>query len=102
MNKSTILTTAILCALTLFSTAKPLKVFVLAGQSKMEEPASISTFDYIGDDQSTAPLLKEMQGVDGQPSVAGGALISYLTGAEEKNFELHGKLTAGYGSMWGQ
>ncbi len=82
--------------------AKPLKVFILAGQSNMEGPASIATFDYIGDDQVTAPLLKKMRGADGKPTVCDGAWISYLSGAGEKNFELNGKLTAGYGSMWGQ
>ena len=40
--------------------AKPLKVFILAGQSNMEGPASVKTFDYIGDDPATAPLLKQM------------------------------------------
>jgi hypothetical protein len=38
----------------------------------------------------------------GKPTVCEGAWISYLTGAENKNFVLSGKLTAGYGSMWGQ
>lgn len=80
--------------------AKPLKVFILAGQSNMEGPANISTFDYIGDDPATAPLLKMMRGADGTPATCEGAWISYLTGADN-NFTLHGKLTAGYGSMWG-
>ena len=81
--------------------AKPLKIFILAGQSNMEGPASIKTFDYIGDDLATAPLLKMMRGADGKPAVCEGAWISYLTGAGEKNFEITGRLTAGYGSMWG-
>jgi alpha-galactosidase len=81
---------------------KKLKVFILAGQSNMEGPASIKTFDYIGDDPATAPMLKMMRGADGKPAVCDGAWISYLTGAGEKNFVLNGKLTAGYGSMWGQ
>lgn len=103
MKKPTILTAAIFCALTSFSIAKPLKVFILAGQSNMEGPASISTFDYIGDDPATAPLLKMMRGEDGKPTVAEGSWISYLTGPPGgTNSELHGKLTAGYGSMWGQ
>ena len=103
MKMPTILTAAILCALSSFSIAKPLKVFILAGQSNMEGPASISTFDYIGDDPATAPLLKMMRGADGKPTEAGGAWISYLTGPPNgANSELHGKLTAGYGSMWGQ
>ncbi len=82
--------------------AKPLKVFILAGQSNMEGPANISTFDYIGDDPATAPLLKMMRGADGKPVISEGVSISYLTGAGENNFTLNGKLTAGYGSMWGQ
>lgn len=81
--------------------ARPLKVFILAGQSNMEGQAKIETFDYIGDDPATAPLLKQMRGADGKPRVCDGAWISYLTGADEKNFEIAGKLTAGYGSMWG-
>ena len=81
--------------------AKPLKVFILAGQSNMEGPANISTFGYIGDDPSTAPMLKKMRGAGGKPATCEGVWISYLTGAGENNFTLHGKLTAGYGSMWG-
>jgi len=80
----------------------PVKVFILAGQSNMEGPANMSTFDYIGDDPATAPMLKTMRGADGKPTVCEGAWISYLTGVGTNNFELHGKLTAGYGSMWGQ
>ena len=34
---------------------KPLKVYILAGQSNMEGHAKVETFDYIGDDQATAP-----------------------------------------------
>ncbi|MCL4207401.1 MAG: hypothetical protein KJ000_33375 [Pirellulaceae bacterium] len=97
---------AIFLTTVLFATAgaeaKPLKVFILAGQSNMEGPANISTFDYIGDDPATAPMLKMMRGADGKPTVCDGAWISYLTGAGEKNFEISGKLTAGYGSLWGQ
>ncbi len=97
---------ALILATALFATvgadAKPLKVFILAGQSNMEGPGSIATFDYIGDDPVTAPLLKKMRGADGKPTVCDGAWISYRTGAGEKNFELNGKLTAGYGSLYGQ
>ena len=81
--------------------SKPLKVFILAGQSNMEGPAKIDTFDYIGDDPATAPLLRMMRGPDGKPAVCEGAWISYLTGADEENFELSGRVTAGFGSMWG-
>ena len=78
--------------------AKPLKVFILAGQSNMEGHAKTETFDYIGDDPATAPLLKQMRGTDGKPQVCDGAWISYFTGSGNANGEGFGKLTAGYGS----
>jgi len=78
--------------------AKPLKVFILAGQSNMEGHAKVETFDYIGDDPATAPLLKQMRGGDGKPTVCDNAWISYLTGSGDNNGEGFGKLTAGYGS----
>ena len=84
--------------------AKPLKVFILAGQSNMEGHARVETFDYIGDDPATAPLLKQMRGPDGKPAVADNAWISYLTGHYEGNAngEGTGKLTAGYGARGDQ
>ena len=78
----------------------PLKVYILAGQSNMEGQAKVETFDYIGDDPATAPLLKEMRGPDGKPRVCERVWISYLTGSPDKGTlgEGSGKLTAGYGS----
>ena len=90
---------AFFCGQSFSAEKKPLKVFILAGQSNMEGHAKVETFDYIGDDPATAPLLKMMRGADGKPAVCEDAWISHLTGADEKNFELTGKLTAGYGSM---
>jgi hypothetical protein len=81
--------------------SKKVKVFILAGQSNMEGHAKVETFDYVGDDPATAPLFKQMRGEDGNPHVCDHVWISYLTGAGEKNFELSGKLTAGYGSLYG-
>jgi alpha-galactosidase len=80
--------------------AKPLKVFILAGQSNMEGHATVETFDYIGDDPDTAPLLKQMRGPDGKPAVADHTWISYFTGHYEghANDEGTGKLTAGFGA----
>jgi len=80
--------------------AKPLKVYILAGQSNMEGQAKVETFDYIGDDPATAPLLKEMLGADGKPRVCERVWISYLTGSPDRDMlgEGFGKLTAGYGS----
>ncbi len=80
--------------------AKPLKVYILSGQSNMEGQARVETFDYIGDDPNTAPMLKEMRGADGKPRVCEKVWISYLTGSPDKGTlgEGVGKLTAGYGS----
>jgi hypothetical protein len=89
---------ALSCGHTFAAEKKPLKVFILAGQSNMEGHAKVETFDYIGDDPATAPLLKMMRGADGKPAVAEGAWISYFTGSGENNGEGFGKLTAGYGS----
>jgi hypothetical protein len=77
---------------------KPLKVFILVGQSNMEGHAKVETFDYIGDDPKTAPLLKKMRNAEGKPHICDGAWISYYTGRGEENGEGFGKLTTGYGS----
>lgn len=77
---------------------RPLKVFILVGQSNMEGHAKVETFDYLGDDPATAPLLKKMRTVDGEPRICDGAWISYYTGRGETNGEGFGRLTAGYGS----
>ena len=90
--------TTLVCGHVAAAEKKPLKVFILAGQSNMEGHAKVETFDYIGDDPATAPLLKMMRGADGKAAVCEGAWISYFTGSGDKNGEGFGKLTAGYGS----
>ena len=47
--------------------AKPLKVYILAGQSNMQGHVNISTFDSLAGDPKTAPIFKEMRGSDGKP-----------------------------------
>ena len=42
--------TALVCGHSFAAEKKPLKVFILAGQSNMEGHAKVETFDYIGDD----------------------------------------------------
>ena len=103
MKKSIIIAAAIHCILSPISFAKPLKVFILAGQSNMEGHAEIRTFDYIGKDPLTAPLLKEMRNPDGTPRVCDKVWMSYLTGPYDgsANGEGLGKLTAGFGERGG-
>jgi len=77
--------------------AAPLKVFILAGQSNMQGHASISTFDYLAKDPKTAPLLAEMRGKDGKPTVCDKVWISYLSQDRGgKDMVKEGKLTAGF------
>ncbi len=74
-----------------------LKVYILVGQSNMQGHAEISTFDHVGMDPSTAPILKEMRDANGKPRVCEQVWISSIGngGSEE---EYHGQLTAGYGA----
>lgn len=81
--------------------AKPLKVFILAGQSNMQGHAAISTFDSLADDPKTAQLLKDMRGPDGQPRVCERVWISSvgcLGDAYSDLTEAKGRLTAGFGA----
>ncbi|MBX3744847.1 MAG: hypothetical protein KF833_06010 [Verrucomicrobiae bacterium] len=100
MKPAVFLTAAMLCALTPGSLAGPLKVLILAGQSNMEGHAAISTFDYIGKDPLTAPILAEMRNLDGTPRICDRVWMSYLTGPYDgsANGEGLGKLTAGFGA----
>ena len=85
----------LLCSLPL--SAKPLLVYILCGQSNMQGHADIRTFEHIGMDPKTAPLLKEMQNADGTPKVIKDVWISSIDSRSETG-EKHGQLTAGYGA----
>ncbi len=74
---------------------KPLKVFLLAGQSNMQGHAKVSTFEHIGMDPATKPMLVEMLDADGKPKVCERVWISSIGCAEA---EQTGKLTAGFGA----
>src|SRR5947209_19337647 len=56
--------------------AKPLKVFILAGQSNMQGHVNVKTFDGMADDPKTAAILKEMRNSDGTPRVCENVWIS--------------------------
>lgn len=79
------------------SANEPLKVFVLVGQSNMQGHAEISTFDHVGMDPKTAPILKQMRNADGTPTVCDDVWISSI-GNDGTEQEFHGQLTAGYGA----
>ena len=58
--------------------SKPVKVFILAGQSNMQRHAKVSTFEHIGMDPATKPMLAEMLGADGKPKVCERVWISSI------------------------
>ena len=96
------------CFLVLVATAsgawaadRPLKVFILAGQSNMQGHANVSTFDDMANDPKTAPLLKDLRDKDGHPTVCDKVWITSvgcLGNAYDDLSEQTGKLTAGFGA----
>ena len=80
---------------------KKLKVFIMAGQSNMQGHAETSTFDYIGKDPLTAPILAAMRDAEGKPRVCENVWISSLgCGGNQYSDMLvkTGALTAGFGA----
>jgi alpha-galactosidase len=78
--------------------AKPLQVYILAGQSNMQGHAKISTFEHIGMDPATKPMLADMLGTDGKPKTCQRVWISSIGCANDDTTEQIGKLTAGFGA----
>ncbi|MBT8038512.1 MAG: sialate O-acetylesterase [Verrucomicrobiae bacterium] len=81
--------------------AKPLKVYILCGQSNMEGHAQTKTFPAVAKDPKTKGLYDQMVDADGKPVTLDDVWIAYSFG----NFtgdpvgKRSGKLTAGYGSQ---
>jgi hypothetical protein len=97
----TLLALALVCGYAFAADQKPLKVFILAGQSNMQGHADTSTFEYIGKDPLTAPLLAAMRDAEGKPRVCENVWISSLgCGGNQYSdmLEKTGKLTAGFGA----
>ena len=86
---------ALVCSHSFSAEKKPLQVFILAGQSNMQGHAKVSTFEHIGMDPATKPMLAEMQNADGTPKVCERVWISSIGCADQ---EQTGKLTTGFGA----
>jgi hypothetical protein len=91
----TLLVTACLCAGA--QAAKPLKVYILAGQSNMQGSAHMKTFAAMADDPESKPLLREITDQNGNPVVCGNAWITYSTNRRGADVVLQGKVKVGYG-----
>ena len=76
---------------------RALKVYILAGQSNMQGHAQVRTFEHLGMDSRTAPLLKEMRDADGAPKTCDQVWISSI-GHDGSEKERHGQLSADYGA----
>src|SRR3982750_3201802 len=70
--------------------AKPVKVFILAGQSNMEGKAKLSLLEYQVKQPATRDLFKHLQSADGKWIERDDVWIKFL--------DRKGKLTVGYGS----
>lgn len=82
--------------------AKPLKVFILAGQSNMQGHATISTLEHLSLDPANQALLDKIQDKSGEAKVYDKVHIAYLSGSGGKdNYkpnERKGALTTGFGA----
>jgi len=76
---------------------KPLKVYVLAGQSNMQGSAHKKTFAAIGDDPKTAPILNEILSANGEPIEAHNSWVTCRTNRGGEQVTLYGKVKVGYG-----
>jgi len=95
MKKCSLLLAALFSPIAAPAEAEPLRVFILAGQSNMQGHAQVRTFEHIGMDPATKPLLAEMQSADGSPKVCERVWISSIGCADA---EQTGKLTTGFGA----
>ena len=85
----------------IWADGEPLKVYILAGQSNMQGHAQVRTFEHLGMDEATRPILEAMTNADGSPATCTQVWISSIghDGGEE---ERHGKLTADFGAAGGE
>lgn len=74
---------------------KPLRVFILAGQSNMQGHARVSTLDTLALDPETAPILAKIRDEKGQDRVLEDVWIASLGSSDE---EKTGRLTTGFGA----
>ena len=66
----------------------------------MQGHAQVRTFEHLGLDPRTAPMLKAMRNADGTPRICEHVWISSI-GHDGGETERHGRLTVGYGAAGG-
>lgn len=77
---------------------KPVKVFILAGQSNMEGKAAVSTLDAVINDPKTRDKFKHLK-PDGKWLVRDDVWVTFLDRKDRRRrAPVHGPLTVGFGS----
>jgi alpha-galactosidase len=92
-----LITFLIFTALSIHAAPKPLKIYLLVGQSNMQGHAAERTLDHLGMDPKTAPMLKAIRNADGTAKLQKDVWISSIEPSLESG-EKHGQLTVGYGA----
>ena len=93
----TILTTLlILCSFTAQAADKPLKIYILAGQSNMQGHAQKSTLPYMARDPKTKALHDKIVDAGGTPRVYEDVRVAYFSDQNKA-----GPLTVGFGGGGG-
>jgi len=87
---------AILLVLSSAAHAKPLKVYILAGQSNMVGMATAKTLDHVKLDPESHQYFKDLFDENGEPVVMDDVYINYVGTTPSGEYE-HGKL----GPEWG-
>ncbi|MBI1335772.1 MAG: hypothetical protein GC164_02290 [Phycisphaera sp.] len=77
--------------------AKPIKVYILAGQSNMQGHAAVTTFPHIGMDPKTAPMLRDMTDDKGDPITVPNVWIAEIGSGPNPSEPRTGPLNATYG-----
>lgn len=96
MNLRILFVVSFVMLLSLSIQAKPLKVFILAGQSNMQGHAQATTLEAIKQDPAMAEMAKKLFDANGEPVVCQDVWISNLQNDQGKPTQ--GQLTIGYGA----
>ena len=75
---------------------KPVKVFILAGQSNMEGKALASTLEPVIADAETRERFKHLK-TDGQWTVRDDVWVTFLDRSDKSPFPKYGPLSVGFG-----
>lgn len=82
--------------------AKPLKIYILTGQSNMQGKASPETLPSMAADPKTKALYDKIVDADGEPRVYDNVCIAALSSSRGVEGTKNGPLTTGYGGGLGE